>query len=392
MADVLLTGISKSFGETSVLEELDLAIPDGEFVVIVGPSGCGKSTLLRIVAGIETPTSGSISIGGRDVGRVHPGQRDVAMVFQDYALYPHMTVAKNLSYGMRARREGTKAEIDARVRTVAESLQIANLLGRKPAQLSGGQRQRVALGRAMMRSPQVYLMDEPLSNLDAALRVQVREDLIQFHRDTSATVIYVTHDQVEAMTMGQRVIVMHDGVIQQSGPPDEIYSRPANQFVAAFVGSPRMNFVPATVSDDGNARVFTAGDLSWADRTAGDRAELPTDVVVGFRPESVHAGPGGDDSVTFQRVVDLVERLGHEAIVRLGDRNDRVLARVGPDAIPTPGTMTTWHVDRRSIHVFGPDGAALMHGTEREDRKLPATVVELGELDDIAPVAEVVGE
>jgi len=389
MADVLLTGISKSFGETGVLEALDLAVPDGEFVVIVGPSGCGKSTLLRIIAGIETPTSGSISIGGRDVGRVHPGRRDVAMVFQDYALYPHMTVAKNLSYGMRARREGTKQEIDARVRAVAESLQIANLLRRKPAQLSGGQRQRVALGRAMMRSPQVYLMDEPLSNLDAALRVQVREDLIQFHRDTSSTVIYVTHDQVEAMTMGQRVIVMHDGVIQQSGPPDEIYHRPANQFVAAFVGSPRMNFVPATVADDGS--LLSAGDLAWA---VGDASPaLPREVVVGFRPESVRPGPGGSDSTTFQRVVDLVERLGHEAIVRLGERNDRILARVGPDEVPRQGAMTTWHVDRRSVHVFAVDGSALLHGNEPADGSVvPGTAAELEELTDAPEVVEVAGE
>src|SRR5215217_4535162 len=250
MAGVTLDHVSKIFGEVKAVNDLTIQIHDKEFLVLVGPSGCGKSTALRLIAGLEEATAGDIYIGDRRVNDVAPKDRDIAMVFQSYALYPHMTVYDNLAFGLKLRRT-PKSEIDRRVKEAAEILGLGNLLARKPKQLSGGQRQRVALGRAIVREPQVFLMDEPLSNLDAKLRVQTRAELIKLHQRLQTTVIYVTHDQVEAMTMGSRIAVMRDGILQQLDTPQSLYDRPANTFVAGFIGSPSMNFFDAKVVSDG---------------------------------------------------------------------------------------------------------------------------------------------
>src|SRR5688500_9441697 len=252
MADVVLNRIRKSYGATAVLHGINLEVKDGEFVVFVGPSGCGKSTLLRIIAGLESITSGDLFIGGRRVNDVPPAERKIAMVFQSYALYPHMTVYKNMAFGLKFART-RKAEADRRVRHAADILQLTPLLDRKPAALSGGQRQRVAIGRAIVREPAVFLFDEPLSNLDAKLRVQTRREIAKLHRDLGATMIYVTHDQVEAMTLGDRIVVMNAGRVQQVDTPLALYDRPANRFVAGFIGSPAMNFIEGAIADASSA-------------------------------------------------------------------------------------------------------------------------------------------
>src|SRR5215207_1425649 len=258
MAGVLLDHVTKKFGDVTAVNDLSIQVQDREFLVLVGPSGCGKSTGLRLIAGLEEITSGDIYIGDRRVNDVAPKDRDIAMVFQSYALYPHMTVYDNLAFGLKLRRT-PKAEIDRRVKEAAEILGLQNLLARKPKQLSGGQRQRVALGRAIVREPQVFLMDEPLSNLDAKLRVQTRAELIKLHQRLQTTVIYVTHDQVEAMTMGTRIAVMRDGILQQLDAPQVLYTRPANMFVAGFIGSPAMNFFEATLKRSQNGLAVDTG-------------------------------------------------------------------------------------------------------------------------------------
>jgi multiple sugar transport system ATP-binding protein len=257
MAEVTLRDVHKRFAEVHVIKGVDLDVEDHEFCVFVGPSGCGRSTLLRLVAGLEDITDGTLKIGGREMTKVPPANRGVAMVFQSYALYPHMTVAENISFGLRMARM-PKAEIDARVKRAAEMLQLDHLLARKPAQLSGGQRQRVAIGRAIVREPGVFLFDEPLSNLDAALRVQMRTGIGKLHQDLNATMIYVTHDQVEAMTMADKIVVLNGGRIEQVGSPLDLYHRPRNTFVAGFIGSPKMNFVKTTVSGAPNGRIKVA--------------------------------------------------------------------------------------------------------------------------------------
>src|SRR6202795_4344934 len=296
MAEVTLQKICKRYGEVSVIEDLDLEVRDGEFMVLVGPSGCGKSTVLRMIAGLEEISAGTIAIGGRVVNQVAPKDRDIAMVFQNYALYPHMTVRENLEFGLKMRRT-PEAESETPVSEAADLLGLGSLLDRKPAQLSGGQRQRVALGRAIVRHPAVFLFDEPLSNLDAKLRVQMRVELKKLHNRLSTTAIYVTHDQVEAMTLGDRVVVMKDGVVQQVGEPLELYNTPVNRFVAGFIGSPAMNFAAVRVSG--------AEDALRADN-AGLRIDVPAeigprlapyagrDVTMGIRPEDVRVANGSD--------------------------------------------------------------------------------------------------
>src|SRR5579863_4141894 len=263
MAEVTLSQVSKSFGTTVIIRGIDLRIADHELMVVVGPSGCGKSTLLRLVAGLEEASGGEIRIGGRLVNRVEPKDRDIAMVFQNYALYPHMSVRENMAYGLKIRGL-PKSEIEARVRRAAETLQLAALLDRKPRQLSGGQRQRVAMGRALVREPQVFLFDEPLSNLDAQLRVQMRLELAKLHKDLGTTMIYVTHDQTEAMTLADKIVVLDKGRISQVGTPLELYNSPANKFVASFIGSPSMNFFGVQLKDvgDGRAHVELPGGRS----------------------------------------------------------------------------------------------------------------------------------
>ena len=304
MASVTYDNVHKVFDGTPAVRDFSLEIPDGEFMVLVGPSGCGKSTALRMLAGLERVTEGRIQIGDRVVNNVAPASRDVAMVFQSYALYPHMTVYDNLAFGLQNQRV-PKREIDERVRRAAEILQLSELIKRKPKQLSGGQRQRVALGRAIVREPAVFLMDEPLSNLDAKLRVETRAEILKLQRRLDTTTIYVTHDQVEAMTMGDRIAVMNAGLLQQVGTPEELYTNPRNVFVAGFIGSPAMNLVPAPVLNGGGA-----------------------DRIVGFRPEHLRPAAAGGDGYRFDARVEVVEYLGDEQLVHLVRKDTTLLAKL----------------------------------------------------------------
>jgi multiple sugar transport system ATP-binding protein len=337
MASVKLEGVGKTYPNGHVAaQNLDLDIHDGEFMVLVGPSGCGKSTALRMIAGLETPTVGRILIGERDVTALPPQDRDIAMVFQTYALYPHMTVRQNLAFGLRMRGAGRDV-MDRRVEEAARALALEPVLARKPAQLSGGQRQRVALGRAIVREPKVFLFDEPLSNLDAKLRVETRAELARLHRRLRATVVYVTHDQEEAMTLGSRVAVMRDGFLQQVAPPMELYRRPANQFVAGFVGSPAMNFLP---------RQEVPRGLSSPGSTLGIR---PHDITI------VPPGAGDEDGW-----VELVESRGSELLIYLCLRGNnqgpaiRVVA--SPETEVKPDHMVGLRFDREKLHWFDENG------------------------------------
>ena len=356
MARVTLERVRKTYEDKGAAQVavhgIDLVVGDGEFVVLVGPSGCGKTTTLRMVAGLESVTSGTIRIGDRVVNDVPARDRDIAMVFQNYALYPHMTVYENLAFALRLRKQPADV-IDSRVRTAAGMLGIEALLARKPRQLSGGQRQRVAVGRAIVRQPQVFLFDEPLSNLDAKLRVQMRRDLAALRRRLGTTTIYVTHDQVEAMTLGDRIVVMKDGVVQQVGAPLEIYRRPANTFVAAFLGSPPMNQVTGRlVRRDGCW--FEAGDgfrlpVSDASPAAGGGAERP--VVLGIRPEDIRpaAEPGG-----FEAIVVEIEPLGHEVLVTVEAGGVSLTLR-GDAGLPVSlGRPLRSGVDSAAMHWFDP--------------------------------------
>ena len=323
MAQVKLSGIRKAFGSVQVIHDLDCDIADGEFTVILGPSGCGKSTLLRIVAGLEGATAGDVFIGGARVNDVEPRDRNIAMVFQNYALYPHMSVYENMSYGLRIRGL-SKMDIDVRVKRVAEILELGELLERRPRALSGGQRQRVAMGRAIVREPQVFLFDEPLSNLDAKLRVQMRGELQSLHRRLGTTSLYVTHDQVEAMTLAQRMIVMNAGRAEQIGPPLEVYARPATTFVASFIGSPPMNLIPR----EGR--------------------------LLGIRPE--HMEPCADADAMISIEVDLIEPLGADTLVyghTPGGKGARVAARLHA-SLPARTGKLSLRYDPASVHWFDP--------------------------------------
>lgn len=311
MASVDIQDLRKSFGPVDVVRGVSVDITDGEFVVLVGPSGCGKSTLLRMIAGLESASAGEIRIGGRIVNDVPPKARDIAMVFQNYALYPHMTVAENMSFALRLKR-ASQSEISEKTMRAAEILGLDQLLGRFPRQLSGGQRQRVAMGRAIVRDPQVFLFDEPLSNLDAKLRVQMRTEIKELHQRLGTTTIYVTHDQIEAMTMADKIVVLHDGVVEQIGAPLDLYDRPANQFVAAFIGSPAMNFISGRIArTSGGGPTFVADDGTTIALSPGVAAADGAVVTIGIRPEHfVLAGVGG---IPAQVVV--VEPTGSETQV-----------------------------------------------------------------------------
>ncbi|MBB2990405.1 multiple sugar transport system ATP-binding protein [Mycolicibacterium iranicum] len=310
MATVRFSGVNKAYGTTSVVSDLDLELPDGSFTVLVGPSGCGKSTSLRMLAGLETVTSGTITIGDRDVTHLQPRERDIAMVFQNYALYPHLTVAENIAFPLRATKT-PRREALSRAASIAESLGLGALLERKPKDLSGGQQQRVAIGRAIIREPSVFLFDEPLSNLDAKLRVETRTELLQIQRRLGITSVYVTHDQEEAMTLSDRMVVMRDGEIAQQGTPQEVYARPADTFVAAFVGSPKMNLLDGTLT----GTTFTSGSGLRLDVDAATSGPAPSGpVTLGVRPDDLLPTPTDGDAAA--RVV-LIEHLGPRAIVTL---------------------------------------------------------------------------
>jgi multiple sugar transport system ATP-binding protein len=333
MAQVLLKDLNKKYDEVHAVKDVNLHIRDKEFMVLVGPSGCGKSTTLRMVAGLEEITAGEIAIGDRVVNDLPPKDRDIAMVFQNYALYPHMSVYDNMAFGLKMRKFA-KTEIDKRVKEAADILGIQELLKRKPRQLSGGQRQRVAVGRAIVRHPQVFLFDEPLSNLDAKLRVQMRVELKKLHDRLETTAIYVTHDQVEAMTLGDRVVVMKDGWIQQVGEPLELYSTPANKFVAGFIGSPAMNFVDVTINEVAGNLVAEGKGLRLAvppAKATALKAYKGQPVTLGVRPEDVHMATGADPAhYTFEAVVEVVEPLGSEILLDLRVSGSTVVARVEP--------------------------------------------------------------
>jgi multiple sugar transport system ATP-binding protein len=347
MASISLRKLSKRFGSTSVLKDVDLDIADGEFIAMVGPSGCGKSTLLNCIAGLEVPSSGEVWIGGRDVTWLAPKDRDIAMVFQAYALYPNMTVRQNILFGLEIRNE-PKDRRDAALKRVSDMLRIGDLLDRKPAQLSGGQRQRVAMGRAMVRDPAVFLFDEPLSNLDAKLRVQMRAELKALHQRLHQTVVYVTHDQVEAMTLADRILVMNTGHVDQIGTPVELYDRPVNLFVAGFIGSPAMNFIAGRVAGGHDRLVLVCGD--------GRAFPLPADVAlatgaavtVGVRPEHLGLASEGD----VRLAVDIVEPTGDETNLygKVGD--ELVCVRLHQRVAVEPGQVVAlaWPLDR--LHLF----------------------------------------
>ena len=357
MGGIVLDNVSKCFGDVVAVDGLNLVIDEGEFVSILGPSGCGKTTLLRMLAGLEQPSDGSISIAGRVVNETPPSKRDIAMVFQTYALYPHMTVAGNIEYPLK-KRGVAKVERKRRVRETAELLELGELLARKPRELSGGQQQRVALGRAMVRDPAVFLLDEPLSNLDAKLRAHMRAELIRLHRRIKRTMVYVTHDQLEAMTMSQRIAVIRNGNLQQFAPPADIYERPQNDFVAGFIGTPSMNFIDGEIKHEGTEPVFYDGDWSLK-LGALPNLDLSTTrhVRIGIRPEDFIFGDERNGSPA--RVL-VVEPTGHESIVFLDFQGHEVVARIGPDFRLRPDDVVTLAPRVEKLHVFSTvDGSRL---------------------------------
>ncbi len=348
MAEVVFSKVRKEFGTFTAVHGLDLHIAEGEFVSLLGPSGCGKTTTLRMLAGLEFPTSGEIRIADRVVNDVAPGKRDIAMVFQSYALYPHMTVAGNISYPLKKRGVG-RVDRDAAVAKTAELLQLTDLLNRKPRQLSGGQQQRVALGRALVRDPQVFLLDEPLSNLDAKLRGYMRVELVELHRRLGRTMVYVTHDQLEAMTMSDRIAVMEGGRLQQFAPPAEVYSAPANRFVASFIGTPGMTLIDGEISHSGTGWRFEAPGLSMAVGALNGQAQ-PGVACLGIRPEHVTIGTGPIDGV-----VQVVEKTGHENIVMIGlPGGQRLTGRVPAPQSWNIGEAVQVSLDASNAHLFGP--------------------------------------
>ena len=366
MADVALRKVVKRYDDVEAVRGIDLDIADHEFIVLVGPSGCGKSTTLRMIAGLEDISDGDIMIGGDIVNDVPPKDRDIAMVFQNYALYPHMTVAENMSFGLRLKHY-PKAEIKARVTEAARLLDITDLIDRKPKQLSGGQRQRVAMGRAIVRNPKVFLFDEPLSNLDAKLRVQMRIEIKKVHQKVRTTTVYVTHDQVEAMTLADRVVVMNKGRIEQIGTPNELYHKPATRFVAGFIGSPAMNFIPCRLEDVGGTLQIRLTDRIAFPLPPGRAARynsLPrTDkLLLGLRPEHLteshaHLEPGVE---TFDTVLDVTEPMGMETLVYFGLDGTPVCGRVNPNAGAKDGAPMRLAMDLNNMHLLNEATGAVL--------------------------------
>ena len=364
MTSLELRHVNKNYGAYHALRGIDLSVEQGEFIVMVGPSGCGKSTLLKSIAGLETISSGQIMINGRDVSTAEPGDRGIAMVFQSYALYPHMTVAENMGFGLRMAKR-PKAEIDAAVARAAKILRITDQLDKRPKQLSGGQRQRVAIGRAITRSPDVFLFDEPLSNLDAALRTQMRVELSGLHAELGATMVYVTHDQVEAMTMASRIVVLNRGIIEQVGSPLELYRNPTNLFVAGFLGAPRMNFFPVTVDQvSGNSVTVSAPGLApvAVELAAGSSVEKDAKLTLGIRPESIAVADTPSAGAAIAGRVRLVEHLGRETILYVDagalqcvsseSGTGNITVQIGHVAGINADAPVSLSIDPREIYLF----------------------------------------
>ena len=355
MATVTFDHVTKKYGDVLAVDDLNLAIADGEFMVLVGPSGCGKTTSLRMIAGLEEISDGTLRIGDRVVNDVPPKDRDIAMVFQSYALYPHMSVRDNMAFGLKLRKV-PKADIEKRVADAAGILSLEKFLDRKPKELSGGQRQRVALGRAIVREPAVFLMDEPLSNLDAKLRVQTRAEIARLHQRLGTTMVYVTHDQVEAMTMGTRIAVMSDGLLQQVGTPQTLYDTPANRFVAGFIGSPSMNFVDVTLEGSGSEGKL-AGAGGWTLNLPSRLKESVgaasgRKVIAGFRPEHLELDEAGSEAATFPGRADVVEYLGNEELLHVTAANQDIVAIVDSSNRVKPGDALTLALPYSKLHLF----------------------------------------
>ncbi len=383
MAGVEFRSVSKVFGkDVKAVDKLSLDIKDSEFMVLVGPSGCGKTTALRMVAGLEEVSGGEIFIGDKLVNDIPPKDRDIAMVFQNYALYPHMSVYDNIAFGLRIRElkgyvwqithvaeaKRIRSEIDRRVVAVAEMLGIETLLSRLPKQLSGGQRQRVALARAIVRKPKVFLMDEPLSNLDAKLRIQTRAELIRLHRSLGITTVYVTHDQVEAMTMGQRIAIMNDGVLQQCDTPENVYSAPVNKFVAGFIGSPPINFIKATVQEFGNRMVADAESIKFPIPIGHPACQMQgKTVTIGVRPEAIfdqaQASFKTSPENTFEATVDVLELLGHAYVAYLNVGTHNLVATIDNGSAVKEGQVAKFAVKLNELHIFDDEtGEAIRDG------------------------------
>jgi multiple sugar transport system ATP-binding protein len=341
MSGLRVTGLTKSFGKKVVIDNVSFEVEEGEFAILLGPSGCGKSTILRLVAGLEHQDAGDVAIGGTVVNDLPPRARDIAMVFQSYALYPHLSVFENLAFPLRIGKH-PRAEIEQKVGEAARLLGIEDLLQRKPAQLSGGQRQRVAMGRALVREPRIFLFDEPLSNLDAKLRAAMRVELAALHRKLGITMLYVTHDQVEAMTLGDTIILLDEGSIQQVGPPRELYGRPKNIFAATFIGSPQINLLHGTAREDG---AFASSVLVLANAGLADYAG--NHITLGIRPEALAAGDG-----PLSGSIELVEHIGSESLVHFMAGDSRLVARAEPDFEGRPGEKISFSLDTRSLHYF----------------------------------------
>ncbi len=362
MAEVIVKNIIKRYGTTEAVSDVSLHVRDKEFVVLVGPSGCGKSTTLRMIAGLEDITSGELYIGDRLVNDIAPKDRDIAMVFQNYALYPHMTVFQNMGFGLRLKKV-PKKEIIERVEAAAEIVGLTPYLKRKPGTLSGGQRQRVALGRAIVRNPKVFLFDEPLSNLDAKLRVQMRMEISKLQRKLGVTTIYVTHDQIEAMSMADRIAVMKDGVLQQFDTPMNTYDHPANLFVAGFIGSPAMNLIPGKLD---NSKTFRDASGSFSLDISGyiSASTSPGDYVLGIRPENIH----GDNNLhipsyqPMQILADILEPMGSDSYLYFKIGGISMIARLRPETSPTEQQPATLYIDRSKLHLFHADSGANVKG------------------------------
>ena len=355
---IQLSGVRKSFGQVGVIQGVDIEVEDGEFSVFVGPSGCGKSTLLRMIAGLETIDGGDLILNGQRINDLPPDQRGIAMVFQSYALYPHMTVAQNIGFSLDLKKV-PKAEIAREVGRVSEQLQLSELLDRRPAELSGGQRQRVAIGRAIIKRPRVILFDEPLSNLDAALRVQMRAELQKLHQELRPTIVYVTHDQVEAMTMATRIVVLNKGRVEQWDTPIALYNNPINTFVAGFIGSPRMNLITGTITGDATVQGFKA-DAGWVARLDGRSlaGSIGQSVTLGVRPEDIRPVATAAEADLEARVA-IVERLGAETYLNVRNGEDTLLVRAQGDLAMTPGTSVQLALNHAAFHLFDQTGAVI---------------------------------